>query len=126
MLEVLDGTSGEWTEGLAGERLAPMSSHPGIEMRTEKLVLRLNDRVFEAFHLGSAHSLRLHVDSVGFGVRDPDRHGRVRVVIGRMDGGEISMGSERLKLDLDPIAWARFQEFVAQVKQVQAAGPEAW
>ena len=104
-----------------------MSTPTGIEMRTEKWLVRLNDRVVEVFGMESTYSLRLHVDSVGFAVKDePDRHGRMRVVIGKMDGDEISLGTERLKLDLDPVDWARFQAFVARVKEVQAAGPEAW
>ena len=104
-----------------------MSEHTAIEMRTEKLLLRLNDRVLEVFALDSDYNFRLHVDAVGFAVKDePDKHGKVRVVVGRMHGGEISMGSGRLKLDLDSVEWARFQTFVAAVKRVQAAGPEPW
>lgn len=95
-------------------------------MRTEKFVLRLSDRVFEVFATDSDYSLRLHADSVAFESRPPDGKGRVRVNVGRLDGEGLSLGSSRLKLDLDAVEWARFQAFVAVVKRVQDAGPEAW
>ncbi|WP_026909801.1 hypothetical protein [Patulibacter minatonensis] len=96
-----------------------------LEVGTE--VLRLHSRVIDAFSSRSDWSMRIHVDHVVFAARAPDRKGRVQVRMGRLDEkGEMRLGSERLKLDLDPQEWERFEAFVAVVKRVQAAGPEPW
>lgn len=97
-----------------------------FEMRVGTLILRLHSRVLEVFSTRSDYVARWHVDTVGFAAREPDRDGRVDVRIGLLTDGELNLGSERTSLELDAVEWARFQAFVAEVKHVQAAGPEAW
>ena len=95
-------------------------------MRVGPLILRLHSRVFEVFSTESSYAQRHHVDTVAFEARPPGRDGRVKVHVGLLRHGELSRGAGRTDLELDAPQFARFEQLVAAVKRVQAAGPEPW
>jgi hypothetical protein len=95
-------------------------------MRVDNLILRLDGRAFEIFATDSDFQQRLHVDTVAFEAREPDRHGKVKVRIGLLHDGGLHLGAPRHGLTLDAAQFTRFKALVAAVKQAAAEGPEPW
>lgn len=124
-------TGAPWTAVGPPAMLATMSTDTSglgpCELRVGPQILRLHGRTLEIFSADSDHTVRRHVDTVAVEAREgTDRKGRIRVHIGLKSGDGLHLGAERTKLDLDPEQWLRFQQFVAVLKRVQAAGPEPW
>jgi hypothetical protein len=95
-------------------------------MHVDHRFLRLDGRVFEVLSDESDYQHRLHVDVVGFEVSGPDRKGRHKARIGRMENGELSPGSQRTRFELDEAEYRRFSALVEAAHAARDAGPEPW
>jgi hypothetical protein len=97
-------------------------------MRVDHLFLRLEGRVFEVLSDQSDYQHRVHVDAVGFAIKGPDRKGRYKVLVGRLDGDRegLVLGATRTGFDLEPEQLERFEALVALTKAARDAGPAPW
>ena len=71
------------------------------EMWAGRILIRLDGRAVELWSSGSDWTMRHHVDQIGFeAATELDRKGRVRVNVGRLQDGELNLGSGRVRLEL--------------------------
>jgi hypothetical protein len=94
------------------------------EMQADNLIFRLDGRVVEVMATNSSWGNRTHVDAFAVMAKDPDRHGNIKIKIGRLIDGDFL--NEGAAATLTPEEFARFERFHALAKAARDAGPEPW